>query len=132
MFAVYQLARINACVDDLQSNNKAFQERMKQCCALAGPRLGFQLRTLLIEPVQRIPRYQMLVKTMLEFTHPKQSPDYEPLQSALQNITHTANLINDNVAKFAELTILQRLGIPSCHNTIRPQPGSPIRSVTPN
>ena len=51
----------------------------------------------------------MLVKTMLDYT-PPQSPDFAPLQRALKNISHTANLINDNVAKFAELTILQRLG----------------------
>ena len=82
---------------------------MKQCCQVAGPRLGFNLRTLLIEPVQRIPRYQMLVKTMLDYT-PAQSPDFAPLRRALQSISNTANMINDNVAKFAELTILQRLG----------------------
>jgi len=82
---------------------------MKQCCAIAGPRLGFNLRTLLIEPVQRIPRYQMLIKTMLDYTQ-KNSPDYAPLKRALTNISNTANMINENVAKYAELTILQRLG----------------------
>ena len=51
----------------------------------------------------------MLVKTMLDYT-PAQSPDFAPLRRALQSISNTANMINDNVAKFAELTILQRLG----------------------
>jgi hypothetical protein len=58
------------------------------------------LESLLIMPVQRIPRYQLLLKELLKNTWPDH-PDYVFLGQALDKIQETAAYVNDR-AKEAE------------------------------
>lgn len=52
------------------------------------------LSSYLITPVQRIPRYQLLVRDLLKHTW-KEHSDYDNLEQALQQITTTAIYVND-------------------------------------
>uniref|UniRef100_A0A6B2L1F2 DH domain-containing protein n=1 Tax=Arcella intermedia TaxID=1963864 RepID=A0A6B2L1F2_9EUKA len=58
------------------------------------------LSSLLITPIQRIPRYQMLLESLLKKTW-KYHPDYEKLATALAEMIKTAKHVNDK-AKEAE------------------------------
>eukprot|EP01114_Cavostelium_apophysatum_P015268 TRINITY_DN4122_c0_g1_i4.p1 TRINITY_DN4122_c0_g1~~TRINITY_DN4122_c0_g1_i4.p1 ORF type:complete len:945 (+),score=286.26 TRINITY_DN4122_c0_g1_i4:179-3013(+) len=58
--------------------------------------LGPDLQSLLITPVQRIPRYSLLLKELLKLTTPSH-PDYENVSKALEKIKEVTDLINWNV-----------------------------------
>ncbi|KAH3767558.1 Phosphatidylserine decarboxylase proenzyme 2 precursor [Pelomyxa schiedti] len=64
--------------------------------------LGLKLEALLITPVQRIPRYVLLLSDMHRST-PQQHPDWQPLQNALSLVrelaeyTNTHKLTADNI-----------------------------------
>jgi len=65
-------------------------------CNSAFPKFSFSvvdLPTLLITPIQRIPRYQLLLKDLLKHTWPDH-PDFENLNKALNMIVETANFVN--------------------------------------
>lgn len=65
-------------------------------CNQAFPKFSFSvvdLPSLLITPIQRIPRYQLLLKDLLKHTWPDH-PDYGNLTKALGLITDTANYVN--------------------------------------
>ena len=47
--------------------------------------VGFDLYSLLIQPIQRIPRYRLLFEELLKNT-PEFHPDYEPMSKTLQSI----------------------------------------------
>jgi len=47
-------------------------------------------------PVQRIPRYRLLLESLLKFTR-KNHPDREQLGLALEKVTETAEWINENI-----------------------------------
>ncbi len=52
--------------------------------------------SLLITPVQRIPRYTLLLKELLKHT-PNSHPDYNDLALAYEKIMVTANVVNDSM-----------------------------------
>ena len=54
------------------------------------------LQSLLIMPVQRIPRYQLLIRDLIKNTHDTH-PDYKLLNKALGKIANTAKHINDSM-----------------------------------
>ncbi|KAH3744719.1 Guanine exchange factor for Rac 30 [Pelomyxa schiedti] len=56
---------------------------------------GLNLEGLLIVPVQRIPRYVLLLNDMLKST-PSTHPDHAPLSGALATIKELADFINEN------------------------------------
>ncbi|KAF9583543.1 hypothetical protein BGW38_009217 [Lunasporangiospora selenospora] len=97
------LAHINECM----SRNDRFAEfirtteRRPECKSLS-----FQSHLLL--PVQRIPRYKLLIESLLKHT-PADHPDHRHLQEALQRMDHTASVINEKIrhhemsAKMVEL-----------------------------
>mmetsp|Transcript_11571 Transcript_11571/g.17276 ORF Transcript_11571/g.17276 Transcript_11571/m.17276 type:complete len:664 (+) Transcript_11571:56-2047(+) len=56
------------------------------------------LPALLITPVQRIPRYRLLVREYIKLTADVH-PDYPKLQKALEEIKKTATFVNDSIRK---------------------------------
>jgi hypothetical protein len=56
------------------------------------------LRSYLIMPIQRIPRYKLLLERLIEHTKPEH-PDFDSLKSALALVTEVATNINES-AKF--------------------------------
>jgi hypothetical protein len=59
---------------------------------------GLDLRSLLIQPVQRIPRYRLLLSEILKYTT-RDDPERPKLQRALDLVMQVAASINDNIAK---------------------------------
>lgn len=72
------------------------------------PEVSNKLAALLIVPIQRIPRYRLLLQEVLSHTTPFQQ-DYYTLQSALQEVERTARHINglvqeqENMEKMIQL-----------------------------
>ncbi|KAF9407206.1 hypothetical protein BGZ94_002797, partial [Podila epigama] len=69
--------------------------------------LDFQAYLML--PVQRIPRYRMLLEGLLRHT-PKDHPDYPNLQTAFKSMEQTANFVNETIRQhemFVEMLDLQ-------------------------
>ena len=57
---------------------------------------GLRLRDYLITPVQRVPRYNLLLRDLLNCT-PESHPDYALLTTALSRIASTATDINEGI-----------------------------------
>eukprot|EP00026_Physarum_polycephalum_P003053 Phypoly_transcript_03062.p1 GENE.Phypoly_transcript_03062~~Phypoly_transcript_03062.p1 ORF type:complete len:830 (+),score=140.31 Phypoly_transcript_03062:3-2492(+) len=55
---------------------------------------GLLLRDFLIDPVQRIPRYELLLKELIKNT-PEDHPDYVPLETALNQVRNVAIVLNE-------------------------------------
>jgi len=66
------------------------------------------LSSLLIMPIQRIPRYKLLVEELIKNT-PEQHPDYEELNNALEKIKSVAIVINESCHKQHNLEQLMEL-----------------------
>eukprot|EP00300_Choanocystis_sp_HF-7_P015784 c19171_g1_i1.p2 GENE.c19171_g1_i1~~c19171_g1_i1.p2 ORF type:complete len:440 (-),score=93.22 c19171_g1_i1:1487-2806(-) len=80
---------------------------------------GLDLASLLITPVQRIPRYKLLFEQLLKFT-PQNDPEYLDIERGLATVSEVASKVNkaalekelsDNLVKiqsrFADLQLLQ-------------------------
>lgn len=62
---------------------------------------------MLIQPVQRVPRYRLLLAELLKCT-PETHPDYEPCEKALLKIEDVAIHVNESVrAKENQEKLLQ-------------------------
>lgn len=81
------------------------------------PEVSNKLAALLIVPIQRIPRYRLLLQEVLSHTTPFQQ-DYYTLQNALQEVERTARHINglvqeqENMEKMLQLQKSLRHGRP--------------------
>lgn len=75
------------------NKNKVLKEKMNQSEFLA-------FESCLICPVQRIPRYQLLIQDLLKVT-PQEHPDYPQLQQALKKVAEIGNFVNE-MQKFYE------------------------------
>jgi FYVE/RhoGEF/PH domain-containing protein 5/6 len=56
------------------------------------------MSSLLIMPIQRIPRYKLLLEQVIKYTPPTHS-DYMPLKNALEKVDVVADLVNESVRK---------------------------------
>ncbi|EGC39499.1 hypothetical protein DICPUDRAFT_96538 [Dictyostelium purpureum] len=69
---------------------------------------NFELDSFLILPVQRIPRYYLLLQDLVKHTWPEH-PDQKPLAEAAEKIRNVANFLNErkrqmeNIQKFSEI-----------------------------
>jgi len=63
---------------------------------------GHHLRDLLIVPVQRIPRYVILLEELARYTDPKH-PDYKDLTMALEKMHSIADYVNEKKRDFEAL-----------------------------
>ena len=61
--------------------------------------IGLPLESLIILPIQRMPRYKMLTEEIIKHTEPNH-PDLEQLQNALAKITEVNNRINSKIKEF--------------------------------
>ncbi|PVD33339.1 hypothetical protein C0Q70_04593 [Pomacea canaliculata] len=73
---------------------------------------------LLIMPVQRIPRYRLLLEDLLEHTH-KKDPDYLQLKEATQQIGKITMHINEDIRKHENFQ--KMLAIQKCFDSSAPQ-----------
>ena len=83
---------------DLTGGNTRFTEWLRSSEAACG---GQTLQSFLIMPVQRIPRYALLLKEVAQAT-PEQHPEHPMLMSALDTSKQAAQRINSAVAEVAE------------------------------
>lgn len=81
-----------ALIQKLEMENKQFAEFVHN--QESRPEVAMKLSALMVTPIQRIPRYKLLLDELLQHT-PDDSEDYKVLQSASQEIGHIANHIND-------------------------------------
>ncbi|XP_001624596.3 FYVE, RhoGEF and PH domain-containing protein 2 [Nematostella vectensis] len=65
------------------------QEALEEC-------QGLNIRALLITPVQRVPRYKLLLESLLNKT-PRDYPDFSKLEEATYEIAKVAEHINENI-----------------------------------
>jgi len=69
------------------------------------------LMSLLIQPIQRIPRYRLLLQDLIKCTYATHE-DYKPLKVALKKIKKIANEVNETVRRsedFLKLTEIKRV-----------------------
>eukprot|EP01124_Arcella_intermedia_P017267 TRINITY_DN24046_c0_g1_i1.p1 TRINITY_DN24046_c0_g1~~TRINITY_DN24046_c0_g1_i1.p1 ORF type:complete len:1044 (-),score=206.88 TRINITY_DN24046_c0_g1_i1:52-3183(-) len=102
------------------SNNYAFaseiQERMmnnekwkREIFGIAeASESKLKLSDYLIMPVQRIPRYSLLLKDLLSNTS-KSNPDYKPLVEAYKSIGEVATHINEEVRRFENIVRISEM-----------------------
>lgn len=62
--------------------------------------LGFQ--GFLLAPVQRIPRYKLLLEDLLKHTEPEH-PDFENLRKALKSIQQVASFVNEMIREHEQM-----------------------------
>lgn len=58
---------------------------------------GEQLQSLLIKPVQRIPRYRMLIEQLLKYTPKDAVNEHARLEAALNSVRETASHVNQSI-----------------------------------
>jgi hypothetical protein len=71
--------------------------------------VGTSLRDLMINPVQRLPRYVMLLEQVCKFT-PADHPDCAPLQRAAALMRETTQSVNERRAEYESLSRVRALG----------------------
>lgn len=98
------LTHINECMN----RNDRFTEFLKSTARRPECKnLDFQ--SYLMLPVQRIPRYRMLLEGLLRHT-PEEHPDHRKLQTAFESMEQTANFVNETIRQhemFGEMVGLQ-------------------------
>jgi len=70
---------------------------------------GLDVRSFLIQPVQRVPRYRMLLEDLLAHTD-EGHPDEAPLNEALEKVREVAMHINEEKRHLEEVDKLRKLG----------------------
>lgn len=79
-------------LQDQMMNNSAFANKINDC--RANPKVkGMEITSFLIMPIQRLPRYVMLLSDLFKNT-PQTHADYEPLQGALKKVEGVASYVN--------------------------------------
>jgi len=71
---------------------------------------ALSLISFLIMPIQRIPRYKLLLRELVKYT-PESHPDAEDLQSAYDKVSELADSMNESIdlqKKYDELKIFQK------------------------
>jgi hypothetical protein len=90
-------SRALKCYELLISQNSKTKRVLKECEKKAGN----VLEAFLILPIQRIPRYILLLKEIIAHTDPAH-PDYDPLGEAIDQIKLLCSAINDAPKKLQE------------------------------
>ena len=80
---------------ELMTSNKSFSQLLDK--SIVDPRCkGSGIESFLVEPVQRIPRYRMLMEQILKFT-PEDHIDYEDLKASLAKVSEVAAHNNEAI-----------------------------------
>jgi hypothetical protein len=69
---------------------------------------GLSLQALLITPVQRIPRYKLLLQELLQCT-PNEHADFKAVSEALQKVNAVAAQINEDVMVFQNRALILQI-----------------------
>eukprot|EP01103_Thecamoeba_quadrilineata_P018688 TRINITY_DN724_c0_g2_i2.p1 TRINITY_DN724_c0_g2~~TRINITY_DN724_c0_g2_i2.p1 ORF type:complete len:245 (-),score=50.94 TRINITY_DN724_c0_g2_i2:742-1476(-) len=80
------------------------------------------IRSILVMPIQRVPRYLLLLKELVKVTDPSH-PDFDGLQSVDSKLQEIATLINDRKRdweRYSNLVRIQKLIIPKLTDLISP------------
>jgi hypothetical protein len=85
-----------------QRTNRKFQDFLAKARQATG---GMDLMSYLIMPVQRIPRYVLLLKELQKNT-PEQHPTHETLLSALQKVEKIASHVNEQKRQVEDMSKL--------------------------
>jgi hypothetical protein len=96
------MAAYNEC-----ENNPTFKSFMNDIKAKQEKR-ALSLSDLLITPVQRVPRYTLLLKELLKNT-PKDHPDYGPLEKAVESLQKVGALINEGKRESEKMSALAKI-----------------------
>lgn len=80
----------------LVKDNQHFNLELKKCKEMSKIKLGFE--DLIIMPVQRVPRYNLLLTDLIKHT-PDTSTDYNKLVEAQDIISQVGNYINESIRK---------------------------------
>jgi len=94
-------------VKQLGDSNKKFVEVLNEFPVEAYKGV-FGLTSLRIAPVQRIPRYKLLLHDLMEHT-PKDSADYDNLQQAYEKFAELGSQINTNLHVYQGSVLIQKL-----------------------
>ncbi|XP_006812718.1 rho guanine nucleotide exchange factor 17-like [Saccoglossus kowalevskii] len=88
------------CFKELKESKPSFRQFLENCSR----KNKFTFDDMIIQPVQRIPRYVLLIQDLLKHTS-SDHPDYTSLKDALEKIQKLAKTINDakNVEKNLEV-----------------------------
>src|SRR5690554_4367338 len=91
---------------EIQSNPK-FAEFVKKC--ENSPESNYQdLNDFLIQPIQRIPRYQLLLRDLIKNTD-LDHPDYPNLTKSLAKVERIAKYINEQKRNTENAAAIQRI-----------------------
>ena len=71
---------------------------------------SLDLQALLITPVQRVPRYRLLLQDLIKRTH-KSHGDYSNLLEALEEVKHIAARVDADTAKAENMRRMQELSV---------------------
>eukprot|EP01122_Echinamoeba_exundans_P006141 TRINITY_DN1672_c0_g1_i2.p1 TRINITY_DN1672_c0_g1~~TRINITY_DN1672_c0_g1_i2.p1 ORF type:complete len:699 (-),score=200.58 TRINITY_DN1672_c0_g1_i2:10-2106(-) len=107
--------------EQLKSKNKNFAQFAEEARMSTG---GMDLPSFLIMPIQRIPRYAMLLQTLTKNTWPDHS-DYKDLDAATAKIGEVATYLNERKRQFEQmqhLIVVQEM-MTSHHHIDLVQPG---------
>lgn len=86
----------------------------------------------MVTPIQRIPRYLLLLKDLLNHT-PANHPDHPKLCIVLPKMEEVANYINNEKSKFDDITTILNLSqVISGYDDVRLQLRLSLRRYSPN
>ncbi|XP_065841744.1 alsin-like [Oscarella lobularis] len=85
-----------ALIGQKTKKKKDFEAALNACYSDARCQVGFTLSSYLLTPVQRIPRYLLLLKELTEKT-PKSHVDHAPLCEALAKMNELADYVNSQI-----------------------------------
>ncbi|KAI9358327.1 Dbl homology domain-containing protein [Zopfochytrium polystomum] len=111
MYSTYyaNFSKALAVISDKMSKRPAFERFLKDMARL--PECGgLRLDAFLLEPIQRIPRYKMLLEELMKYTDPEH-PDFEKLNKAVNIVSQVASQMNEKVRlheMFLEMLNIQR------------------------
>ncbi|KAL6078137.1 H/ACA ribonucleoprotein complex subunit CBF5 [Balamuthia mandrillaris] len=84
--------------EDANKTLIACQEKYPEFKQFLERKMGQDISAFLILPIQRIPRYLLLLKDLIRRTDPSHS-DYDKLQAAYEKVKEVADFINENIRK---------------------------------
>ncbi|EFC49251.1 rhoGEF domain-containing protein [Naegleria gruberi] len=127
-FSNYEAALNSIREADKNPKNKRFSEWLKKTDDRAKEQGQQTFKQLLIQPVQRIPRYNLLLSEVLKNT-PKTHVDYENLRSASDKMKEVADHLNRQITeienrnkliKLKEIFVLNNTGKGVMTNIVEP------------
>ncbi|KAI9345986.1 hypothetical protein DFJ73DRAFT_761361 [Zopfochytrium polystomum] len=97
MYSTYyaNFSKALAVISDKMSKRPAFERFLKEMARLPECS-GLRLDAFLLEPIQRIPRYKMLLEELMKYTD-ADHPDFEKLSKAVNIVSQVASQMNEKV-----------------------------------